>query len=131
MMLPPKSGRKAVRLRNATTIISLSRLYSRLLSAWINDQLPGPDETEKAGIPSATTEIITEIREQLVAVWIQLQATKTQTAIAKWEGGVRGAWPMNEYMNLVDTQIEMISHLASVRRLSGNDDREMTHPSGL
>lgn len=35
MMLPPKSGRKVVRLRNALTINKLAQSYTFLMSAWI------------------------------------------------------------------------------------------------
>lgn len=35
MMLPPTSGRKAVRMRNASTIANLANLYAFLMSTWI------------------------------------------------------------------------------------------------
>ena len=110
-MLPPKSGRKAVRLRNASTITNLSYIYSGLLSTWINDKIPESDE--KSG-PAAISERVPEFREKLLGLCGQLQAVKIQASIARWEGGIRGAWPYDEYMNLANTQTEMISHLALV-----------------
>lgn len=117
MMFPPKSGRKAVRLRNASTITSLSCIYSGLLSAWIYDK--GPDPDEKPGTSVPLPDWIPFFREKLTAVWQKLQATKMQTSIARWEGGIRGAWPYDEYVKLADTQLEMISHLALVSDCGG------------
>ncbi|KAL4246747.1 hypothetical protein ABKN59_009080 [Abortiporus biennis] len=105
MMLPPKSGRKAVRLRNAATISSMSSLYSGLLSAWINDRLP-PEELDKPA------EWIPGFREKLISVGSQIQAVKGQTVIAKWEGNVRGSWPFEDYITLANLQTEMVANLA-------------------
>ena len=41
MMLPPKSGRKAVRLRNAGTVGALGFLYADVVSAWIGSERGG------------------------------------------------------------------------------------------
>lgn len=50
MMLPPTSGRKAVRQRNAASITSLERLYGFLLSVWI-DYSSSPTTTTRAPTP--------------------------------------------------------------------------------
>ncbi|KAI0746793.1 hypothetical protein C8Q80DRAFT_1220068 [Daedaleopsis nitida] len=44
MMLPPKSGCKAVRLRNASTISGLSYLYSHLTSLWLSSAEPSDNK---------------------------------------------------------------------------------------
>ncbi|KAJ3987146.1 hypothetical protein F5890DRAFT_1571904 [Lentinula detonsa] len=73
MMLPPTSGRKAVRYRNASLISGLGNLYSFLMSTWMSDAplkdkavepgseiSSGPNEDrreldEKTGLPGTET----------------------------------------------------------------------------
>lgn len=105
MMLPPTSGRKAVRLRNATTIMSISEAYSFLISTWIGKQ----KETR-----SASLTWLQEFREKLISLSDQAQSVKQMTELAKWEGSIRGKWPVEEYYQLVDAEYEMISGLAQV-----------------
>ncbi|TFK50476.1 hypothetical protein OE88DRAFT_1736022 [Heliocybe sulcata] len=105
MMLPPKSGRKAVRLRNATTIRRLGNLYSLLISRWI-------ESTNSAENASEGWQAF--FRADLVNIAEQLQALKGMTAIAKWEGSIRGKWPFEEYDRLVDVQIQMLGNLAQL-----------------
>lgn len=112
MMLPPKSGRKAVRLRNSATITSLSFLYRDIVAAWISSE--ETSLTEKHISPAHSVEWIPGFRDRLLAVAAQLQAVKVQTMIAKWEGSIRGAWPGDEYMKMANVQTEMISSLALV-----------------
>ncbi|KAI0946571.1 hypothetical protein AcW1_010001 [Taiwanofungus camphoratus] len=111
MIFPPTSGRKAVRLRNASTVAELSYIYSHLMSAWINDEEPADDQKEK-GDSLTSAEWIPEFRHKLIAVAQQLQALRTQTAVAKWEGSIRGAWPFEEYLNLLNIQSDMVGNLA-------------------
>lgn len=35
--------------------------------------------------------------------------------MARWEGNVRGVWPMEEYMKLANVELEIMSSLALVR----------------
>lgn len=106
-MLPPKSGRKAVRLRNASTISSLSFLYSDIIAAWLNS---------KEGQPTASiADFVPGIREKLFGLAAQLEAVKIQTAIARWEGSIRGAWPSNEYFKLASVQTDMMASMSLVR----------------
>ncbi|KZT25917.1 hypothetical protein NEOLEDRAFT_1132953 [Neolentinus lepideus HHB14362 ss-1] len=106
MMLPPKSGRKAVRLRNATTIKRIGNLYSLLISRWI-ENTPSLDD--------ATSESWSAFfRADIVSIAEQLQTLKGMTAIAKWEGGIRGRWPFEEYDRLVDVQIQMLGNLGQL-----------------
>ncbi|KAI0683238.1 hypothetical protein BC835DRAFT_1423494 [Cytidiella melzeri] len=107
MMLPPKSGRKAVRLRNASILVSLSSLYSDIISMWISCE--GTTNIEK---PRSTTDWFAEVRVKIVTIATQLQALKQQTALAKWEGSVRGVWPIEEYMKLADEETRMMANLA-------------------
>ncbi|KAI0070747.1 hypothetical protein K474DRAFT_1631398 [Panus rudis PR-1116 ss-1] len=106
MMFPPKSGRKAVRLRNASNITSLSFLYSTLISAWISDK-----ERPRT---KDTNEWIPGFRDRLIDVATQIQALRVQTTVAKWEGSIRGAWPYEDYMRLLNIEMEMLSGLALI-----------------
>ncbi|GJE92380.1 fusaric acid resistance protein-like domain containing protein [Phanerochaete sordida] len=105
MMLPPKSGRKAVRLRNASTMSQLAFLYSDIMAAWISSG-------SARHAHGALAELLPDARRKFLALAAQLQAVKTQTAIARWEGSVRGAWPGDEYMRLASVQTDMMSSLA-------------------
>lgn len=114
-MFPPKSGRKAVRLRNANTIMTLSHVYQDLTSAWINDRQMFPKDRTQ---PEPTfADQIPQLRDRVLGVAAQLQALRVQTMIAKFEGNFRGKWPMEEYIGLVDTQTGMLISLTLVRWL--------------
>ena len=104
MMLPPKSGRKAVRLRNANTITTLSHVYREITSAWINDH------------EFSFADKVPQLRDRILGVSTQLQALRGQTMIAKFEGSFRGKWPVEEYSKLVDVQFDMLISLAMVSR---------------
>jgi hypothetical protein len=106
MMLPPKSGRKAVRLRAAASIDELGHAYTMLMSAWIVE-----DDSRK----DASTTWVKPFRRRLVAVTAQVQASKQQMMLASWEGNVRGRWPKDEYVKLMEVQEEMIAVLSQVR----------------
>lgn len=106
MMLPPKSGRKAVRLRNASNIAQLSFLYSDVMAAWISSDSGGRHAH------GSLSELLPNARKKFLALATQLQAVKMQTAVARWEGSVRGAWPFEEYMKLANVQTDMMSSLA-------------------
>jgi hypothetical protein len=101
MMLPPKSGRKAVRLRNASTVSALMFIYSDIMAVWISNQ-------------DVDANLIPRVRTKFLALGAQLQALRMQTAVAKWEGSIRGAWPAEEYMKLINVQADMMSSMALV-----------------
>lgn len=105
MMFPPQSGRAAVRRRNASNITAISYFYSSLMSAWISDK-------EQPG--SKSPEWINGFRDRMINVATQLQAVKAQTEIARWEGGIRGAWPYEEYVKMEEIESQMIAGLALV-----------------
>ncbi|KAH9950803.1 hypothetical protein B0H21DRAFT_721769 [Amylocystis lapponica] len=111
MMFPPSSGRKAVRVRNASTIASLSFLYAHLMAAWINETEPAAADKDKSDLISSA-EWLPEFRERFIGLSTQMSMLRTQTNIAKWEGNVRGAWPYEEYMQLVTVQSNMVTSLA-------------------
>ncbi|KAI0299989.1 hypothetical protein B0F90DRAFT_1668483 [Multifurca ochricompacta] len=92
MMLPPLSGRKAVRLRAAASLNALSHVYTSLISAWITDGAEGEDVT------FTSTSREKAFRERLIAVTLQVQAVKQQMMLATWEGGIRGRWPQKKEM---------------------------------
>jgi hypothetical protein len=108
MMLPPKSGRKAVRLRTAATIDGLSHVYTSVMSAWITETDMGKD----ASFTSPSW--IKGFRRRLIKVTLQILAGKQHMMLASWEGGIRGHWPQEEYAKLTEVQEEMVAVLAQV-----------------
>ena len=113
MMLPPKSGRKAVRLRNASILSGLSYLYSHLTSLWLSAGEPFDAAHEKGGVARVWPQ---ELRDKLVYIAEQLQDLRMRTAMSKWEGNVRGAWPFEDYNRMVDVQSDMLNSLILVSR---------------
>ena len=122
MMVPPKSGRKAVRLRNAFTISALSYLYSHLTSLWLAAGEPFADstrphsESEKGAIVQRYWP--KELREMIIALAQQLQDLRVRTAMSKWEGSIRGRWAFEDYNRLLDIQTNILSSLILVSPLS-------------
>ena len=108
MMFPPKSGRKAVRLRAAASIDELGHVYTMLMSAWIVEDDPRKD------VPYSFTNWVKPFRGRLVAITAQIQASKQQMMFAAWEGNIRGRWPKDEYFKLTEVQEEMIAVLSQV-----------------
>ncbi|KAI0087246.1 hypothetical protein BDY19DRAFT_986266 [Irpex rosettiformis] len=107
MMLPPKSGRKAVRLRNASILLSLASLYSDIISVWIS-----AEGTTNIAKPKSQADWVAGVRAKIVSLAAKLQALKQQTALAKWEGSIRGAWPMEEYMKLIEEETKIMANLS-------------------
>lgn len=112
MILPAKSARKAVRLRCSKSLMSLSHIYTFLMSAWITNT-PSAKELTRTGPPGWAN----SFRESLFDVVIQLRDLKEMAGWARWEGSVRGHWPYEEYNKLTDIQEEMIAVFAHVCRV--------------
>ncbi|KAI9512001.1 hypothetical protein F5148DRAFT_1280228 [Russula earlei] len=108
MMLPPKSGRKAVRLRAASSIDALGHVYTSLMSAWIMECDTGKD------VPFTSTNWVKRFRGRLIAVTLQILAGKEQMRLASWEGGIRGRWAEEEYVKLTEVQEEIVAVLAQL-----------------
>ncbi|KAI0279079.1 hypothetical protein BGY98DRAFT_916273 [Russula aff. rugulosa BPL654] len=108
MMIPPKSGRKAVRLRAAATIDGLGHAYTMLMSAWIVE-----DGSTKS-VPLTSTNWLRPFRRRMIAITAQLHANKQQMMLATWEGSIRGRWPKHEYIKLMEVQEEMIAVLSQL-----------------
>lgn len=109
MMLPPTSGRKAVRLRNANIVTNISEIYAFLISTWIGTQ------THRKKHSAAPPTWAQEFRIKLVALADQVQLLDQMTGLAKWEGSIRGKWPIQEYQSLVESESNMLGALAQVR----------------
>jgi hypothetical protein len=107
-MLPPKSGRKAVRLRAASSIDALGHVYTSLMSAWITETDTGKD------VSYTSSHWVRGFRVRLIAVSSRVLAGKEQMMLASWEGGIRGHWPKDEYLKLTEIQEEMIAVLSQV-----------------
>jgi Aromatic acid exporter family member 2 len=112
MLFPATSARKAVRLRCAKTLTSLSHIYASLMAAWITDI---PTSKELKSGPSAWA---SSFRNELLVLALQLNDLKGTAQSARWEGNVRGHWPYREYSRLIDVQQEMIASLSQVGRIS-------------
>ena len=108
MMLPPKSGRKAVRLRTAKSITTLGNVYTSLMSAWITEGDAGKD------VSFTSTNWVKAFRGQLVTVTLQVLAGKQEIMTAAWEGNIRGRWPHAEYVKLAEIEEDMVGVLAQV-----------------
>ena len=139
MTIPPTSGRKAVRLRNAALITELSHLYSLLMTAWIHDDShdgnsalhpesgmgSDDDDDEKklgsgAGAPAgvrARPRWAKDFRQRILPLALQISSLRQQTMTARWEGNIRGAWPAEEYDRLVDKESDILVALAQVRNV--------------
>ncbi|KAJ7859304.1 hypothetical protein B0H14DRAFT_3135188 [Mycena olivaceomarginata] len=81
---PSKSGRKAVRQRNAVSIAVLGEVYASLISIWISKQ-----DTDSA----RPTQWTAHFRARLMALADEIGAIRVLTELAKWEGSIRGKWP--------------------------------------
>ncbi|KZP19305.1 hypothetical protein FIBSPDRAFT_1045659 [Athelia psychrophila] len=114
MMLPPTSGRKAVRLRNAAVITNISEIYGFLISTWIGTQAHQKEHG------TARPAWIQEFRVKLLALADQVVSLRQMTGLATWEGSVRGKWPVEEYESLVQTESQMIGALAQVGSALGH-----------
>ncbi len=108
MMLPPQSGRKAVRLRTAESITALGRVYTTLMSAWITESDAGKD------VSFTANNWVKAFRGRLVAVALQILPGKQQIMLAAWEGNIRGRWQREEYAKLTEIEEDMIGVLAQV-----------------
>lgn len=108
MMLPPKSGRKAVRLRAAASTDALGHVYTLLMSTWITENDAGKDTS------FTSSNWVKKFRKRLIAVTAQILASKQQMMLASWEGSIRGRWPREEYAKLTAVQEDMIGVLAQV-----------------
>jgi len=108
MMLPPKSGRKAVRLRTAKSIGALGNVYTSLMSAWITEGDAGKD------VSFTATDWVKGFRKQLVAVTLQVVTEKQEMMTAAWEGNIRGRWPHAEYIKITEIEEDMIGVLSQL-----------------
>jgi hypothetical protein len=110
-MFPPTSSRKAIRLRNAASVVGLSDLYAFLISIWIRS---APQQTHSPQVPASWVQ---DFRKRLLAQAEDINSMRQPTQMAKWEGNIRGAWPADEYVRLVDVQSDMVASLAQVCKL--------------
>ncbi|EIN05213.1 hypothetical protein PUNSTDRAFT_107508 [Punctularia strigosozonata HHB-11173 SS5] len=119
MCLPPQSGRKAVRLRNATILTNVADLYAFMMSKWIampdvGNELKGENGTDTPKEKSWKNDFRKQMREKIVSISTEIGALRQQTAMAVWEGNIRGAWPVDEYQKLIGIESDMISALAQI-----------------
>ncbi|KAK1223613.1 hypothetical protein PQX77_013510 [Marasmius sp. AFHP31] len=142
MMLPPQSGRKAVRRRNASLIGGISSLYAFLMATWLSDdssskQRKGSDGGDldplKHGSPSPLW--TKEFRNRLFGLAEEVNTIRGFTALAKWEGSIRGRWPSEDYHRLIEKQAEMIPPLAQLANALVHMDDEwrlkLLHRTGV
>ncbi|KAG8773968.1 hypothetical protein FRC12_002211 [Ceratobasidium sp. 428] len=120
MLLPPQSGRKALRLSNASTISAISQIYGLLISSWLTGEEEMQDEKAKGEISSSEEnqplsrpyeKWTPAFRAKLLSVAGHLAAQKLQMKTIKWERNIRGGWPAEHYEKLLEVQTTMISDL--------------------
>lgn len=90
--------------------MSLSSLYTDITAAWISAS--SPPSSQKAGSMKEWNPLV---REKIINIAAQLQALRAQTAVAQWEGNIRGVWPMEEYVKLANAEGDIMASLALVR----------------
>ena len=110
MFIPPKSARKAVRVRNAAVINGLSNTYLSLMSSWVGDKRL----TLGRGKIDEESESIDHVRGQLLAIATQLLPLKTLTESARWESNVLGKWPYEDYKIMLEIEQDMLAILVQV-----------------
>ncbi|KAI5476687.1 hypothetical protein MNV49_007401 [Pseudohyphozyma bogoriensis] len=99
MLFPsPQSSRKLVRFTQATTISTLSSLYSIVTSGWINNSLT-PAKQALA-------------RAKFLDLLVKLKALKLFIASAGMEFSLRGDWPGEEYGELLEAQLGVLEALS-------------------
>ncbi|KAI0646345.1 hypothetical protein C8Q79DRAFT_909612 [Trametes meyenii] len=126
MMLPPKSGRKAVRLRNASVISGLSYLYSHLTSLWLSADGPFDSTVDvKTAGAQARPRWPAELRGKFIALAEQIQDLRIRTAMSKWEGSIRGSWASEDYGRLLDLESDMLASLVLLGGALSNLDPEL------
>lgn len=111
-----------MRMRNALIITELSNLYAFLMSTWLAQSSNADATQNNTSSPSPDTQNLKpawlkEYRVRLLSIAEQIQTLRAQTAIAKWEGNIRGAWPEAEYSKLADREWDMLVALAQVCRV--------------
>lgn len=120
MIIPPKSGRKAVRIRNAHLINGLANTYAFLMGHWISDRKHARVSEEKGAFAAW----LVDFRKRLIKMAEEIGALRQMTGMAKWEGSIRGSWPVEEYEKLVDTESDLLVGLALLGSSLGQLDDE-------
>lgn len=105
------------RLRNATILMNVAHLYAFLVSKWITtpdvgNELKGANGTDTPKEKSWKNDFRKQMREKIVSISTEIGALRQQTAMAVWEGNIRGAWPVDEYQKLIGVESDMINALA-------------------
>lgn len=141
MLLPPQSRRRDIRLSTAATLEDISGLYAGLLSRWLVDmeqpstRMSGGHANHSSDVEAVTVmsdnEAANEVlestvspdsferwapvfRSQLIQVSARLRALQAQTEGAKWEGNLRGEWPIEQYARLAAVQSRMVMNLVQL-----------------
>ncbi|KAI0777718.1 hypothetical protein BD413DRAFT_519071 [Trametes elegans] len=131
MLFPPKSGRKAVRLRNASVISGLSYLYSHLTSLWLSPEGPfvRPTETKDGITSDPRYRWPAELRAKFIGLSEQIQDLRVRTAMSKWEGNIRGSWPIEDYSRLLEVESDMLHSLVLLGGALANLDPDFRKAS--
>ncbi|KAJ7719305.1 hypothetical protein B0H16DRAFT_1897243 [Mycena metata] len=99
MMLPPQSGRKAVRQRNALSIAALGESYAFLISTWISKQ-----KSSDATLESVPW--VPDFHARLMGLADEMRAIRMLTDLAKWEG--------RSPRQVAGSRVDMIGSLAQL-----------------
>ncbi|VDB95654.1 unnamed protein product [Peniophora sp. CBMAI 1063] len=131
MFVPPKSARKAVRVRNATAISGLSNIYLDLTTTWIGNRTDG-DRSDGLTEDSTTVQ---RLKTQLVSVATQLLSLNDVVESARWEAAILGEWPYKDYKAMLEVEQDMVAVLAlmgmSLLKVDAEWRRKLLHETQI
>jgi hypothetical protein len=107
MLLPPVSTRTLVRRTHATCINELGRLYTTIVSSWIQESAADSDTESTPFSPTAQK----TARARMLALRVKLNSTAAAIEQAGYEVGLRGDFPADEYTALLALQLQMLQAL--------------------
>ena len=95
----------------------------RRVRGWFEPMNALEENSKIAAAPASLQDLVPLLATAGSTPLERLQALRAQTATAKWEGNLRGAWPIEEYNELLDKESAMLMALAqlssALQHLSG------------
>lgn len=128
----PQSTRFLVRRTHATSIQELSQIYSAILSAWLNEDAHGKGHSEDTASSETSPSIFNAATEKaararMLSLRAKLNASKLHILQSTYELTLRGDWPKEEYMRILQLELNLMGSLAqlgqALKRLGPEDRR--------
>ncbi|KAM0786792.1 hypothetical protein ACM66B_002226 [Microbotryomycetes sp. NB124-2] len=141
MLFPrPQTTRALVRRTHATCINEIGRLYAAIISGWISEDQHDEETVEdepliKSGgaqSPSAFGQHVEKAaRARMLAVYLKLNGSRQHIIESAYEPSLRGDWPREEYLELLQTQLTLLQAVGQIEsgllRLEPEWRRQLTH----